>query len=99
MSLTPRRHRNSTRLQLIKARERIGLTRPQLAKKMGQARSYIYKVEVGDNNPGVATILRWLAVLGPEASVELFEPHPLLEQWTGVLGKKVRRSIAQQLVA
>jgi transcriptional regulator with XRE-family HTH domain len=75
------------------------MTRPQLAAKMGRARSYIYKIEIGDIDPGVATIVQWLEALAPEATIEMFQPHPLLEQWTDIVGKQVRRNIAQQLVA
>ena len=75
------------------------MSRPQLAEKMGRARSYIYKIEIGDINPGITTIMDWLEALGPEASIEIFEPHPTLEKWTDVVGKKVRRTIARQLVA
>jgi transcriptional regulator with XRE-family HTH domain len=93
------RTRRPTRPKLVKARERLGMTRPQLAAKLGLARSYVYKIEIGDINPGVATIVEWLKALGPEASIDLFEPHPALKKWTDVVGQKVRRKIAQQLVA
>ena len=91
--------RRSTRPQLIKARERLGMSRPQLAEKIGRARSYIYRIEIGDINPGITTIMDWLEALAPEGSIEMFEPHPALEKWTDVVGKKVRRTLARQLVA
>jgi transcriptional regulator with XRE-family HTH domain len=87
--------RQPTRPKLVKAREKLGMTRPQLAAKMGRARSYIYKIEIGDKNPGIATIVDWLEALGPGATMELFAPHPALKQWSVV----VRRTIARQLVA
>jgi predicted transcriptional regulator len=86
------------RTSLIQAREKVGMTRPQLAERMGRARSYIYKVEVGDNDPGLYTIMDWLDAL-PGASIEMFEPHPLLAKWANVVTPKVRRTIARQLVA
>jgi transcriptional regulator with XRE-family HTH domain len=94
---TPRRPRRSKRPKLIVMRERLGMTRPQLAAKIGRARSHIYKIEIGDINPAPDLIMQWLEALGPEASVEIFEPHPMLAQWKDVLGEKLRRS--QQLVA
>ena len=71
------------------------MTRPQLAAKMGRARSYIYKIEIGDINPGIVTMRAWLEVLGPGATIELFAPHPALAKWNAA----VRRTIARQLVA
>lgn len=71
------------------------MSRPQLAAKMGRARSYVYKIEIGDINPGITTIVDWLEALGPGATIELFAPHPALKKWSVV----VRRTIARQLVA
>jgi transcriptional regulator with XRE-family HTH domain len=91
--LTPRTRRKSPalheptgkiareRTELIRARERMGLTRPQMAEVVGRARSYIYRVEAGIQDPGLATIIAWMGALGPDASLSLFAPHPKLAQW------------------
>ena len=84
------------RTLLIQARESVGMTRPELAKRMGRARSYVYKVEVGDTDPGLNTIMDWLYAL-PGTSIEMFEPHPLVAKWADVVAPKVQRTIAHRL--
>lgn len=66
---------------------------------MGRARSYIFLIETGASDPGLPTMIDWLGVLGPEASIELFEPHPQVAIWSKLLTTKVKRTIAKQLVA
>ena len=60
------------RTQLIRARERLGLTRPQLAKKIGASRANVYRVEIGVSHPSLALMQRWTKALGPGVSMELF---------------------------
>jgi DNA-binding XRE family transcriptional regulator len=60
------------RTALIEARERLGLSRPQLAKEIGVVRSLINKVEMGTQGCGLATMIRWVEALGPTATLELF---------------------------
>jgi transcriptional regulator with XRE-family HTH domain len=83
------------RTKLIAARERLGLTRPQLARRIGLDRSYLYRIETGRYDPGLDTMVAWLKELGPDASIALFEPHPRMGKWAAL----VRKLIAQQLVA
>ena len=64
------------RIPLIEARERIGLSRPQLADEMGVDRGLIHKVEMGKQGCGLATMIRWVDVLGAGATLELFRGPP-----------------------
>ena len=107
--LTPRRRLKSPplheptgriareRTELIRAREALGLNRPQLAEKSGVARSYIYRVEAGVQDPGLQTIIAWMNALGPDASLSWFEPHPKLAQWSALILRNV--VAARQFVA
>jgi hypothetical protein len=75
------------RTELIRAREAMGLNRPQFSEKSGVARSYIYRVEAGVQDPGLQTIIAWMIALGPDASLSWFEPHPKLAQWSALVLK------------
>jgi transcriptional regulator with XRE-family HTH domain len=77
------------RKDLIRAREAMGLNRPQLSEKSGVARSYIYRVEAGVQDPGLQTIIAWMNALGPDASLSWFEPHPKLAQWSALILRNV----------
>jgi len=99
--LTPRRPRKTPALhertgkiayerpELIRAREKLGLSRPQLAEKAGLSRTTIFRGETGVLDPGLNMIVAWLAALGPEASLSLFEPHPKLERWSALFFRDV----------
>ena len=107
--LTPRRqlkspplHQPSGRIarertELIRAREALGLTRPQMSEKSGVDRSYIYRVEAGVLDPGLQTIIAWMNALGPDASLSWFEPHPKLAQWSALILRHI--VAARQFVA
>ena len=60
------------RFQLIRARERLGLNVPELAKKLGVAKPTVYRIEAGISHPSLALMQKWVAELGPGASMELF---------------------------
>lgn len=62
------------RLQLIEARERAGLTRLQLARKLGIVRQVIWRVEEGFTDPAYDTMVRWTEALGAYGRLELFTP-------------------------
>ena len=65
------RHR-AVRIPLIRARERIEKSRPQLADEIGVSRTYLFAVETGGRDPSLATMDRWIKALGPGASMDLF---------------------------
>ena len=60
------------RFQLTRARERLGLTMPELAKRLGVAKPTVYRIEAGIRHPSLALMQKWVAELGPGASMELF---------------------------
>lgn len=65
------RHRG-VRIPLIRARERIEKSRPQLAVEIGVSRTYLFAVETGLRDPSLETMGRWIRALGPGASMDLF---------------------------
>jgi transcriptional regulator with XRE-family HTH domain len=68
---------------LIAARVRVGLTRPKLATMLGFARSYVFRVEVGEIDPDVERMTAWLKALGEGAEPSLFERHRSIAKWAG----------------
>lgn len=71
------------RQALINARERAGLTRPQLASRLKFSRSYVFRVELGEIDPDVARMSAWLKAIGPDADPALFERHRSIAKWGG----------------
>jgi transcriptional regulator with XRE-family HTH domain len=83
------------RTALIAAREALGLNRPQLAAKMGRSRSYVFRVETGVIDPGLATIAAWLKALGRDATIHLFEPHPRVRLWSELVARDIHKVLSQ----
>lgn len=77
------KHNRVPRQGLIAARKAIGLTRPKLADRLGFARSYVFRVELGEIDPDPERLTAWLALLGPTASPALFERHRGIAKWAG----------------
>ena len=65
------RHKR-VRIALIRARESQEKSRPQFAREIGSSRHFVFNVEMGSRNPSIATMQKWLAALGPGASMDLF---------------------------
>jgi DNA-binding XRE family transcriptional regulator len=65
--------RLGSRRALIQAREKLGMTRVELAAELGIDRTVIYKVEVGIQDTTVGLMRRWADALGG-ASFDLFKP-------------------------
>jgi DNA-binding XRE family transcriptional regulator len=65
------RHR-AVRIPLIRAREKMEKSRPQLAAEIGVSRTYLFAVETGLRDPSLATMDKWIRALGPGASMDLF---------------------------
>jgi transcriptional regulator with XRE-family HTH domain len=82
-----RKYQKFERQALIEAREKLGLSRPELAKKVGVARTFLWRVEIGEEDPSLSVLVKWLDALGPEASIRLFEPLPKLSAWAAVLSR------------
>jgi transcriptional regulator with XRE-family HTH domain len=60
------------RTTLIRARELLGLTRPELAKRVGITREFVYCVESGQRDPSLPTMQRWVKALGQFGTMDLF---------------------------
>jgi ribosome-binding protein aMBF1 (putative translation factor) len=59
------------RTQLVKARERLGWSGAQLAKKIGTNKSTVYRIEAGIGHPSLALMQKWVKAL-PGANMEMF---------------------------
>jgi transcriptional regulator with XRE-family HTH domain len=84
------------RKKLIAAREALGLNRPQMAAAMGRSRSFVYRVETGVIDPAMASIAVWLRVLGPHASIRLFEPHPRVRLWRELAARDLHKIFSEE---
>ena len=62
------------RTKLIKARERRGVSRIDLAERLGMTRQYVMRVEDGLRNPSHETMVRWADALG--ISMDKFRDAP-----------------------
>jgi transcriptional regulator with XRE-family HTH domain len=61
------------RAGLKDARLRAGLTQAELARRVGISRHFVLEVENGHRDAGYATMMKWVHVLGPEGSLDLFQ--------------------------
>jgi DNA-binding XRE family transcriptional regulator len=91
----PRTKRRQTlkgfeRKALIAAREKLGVTRPALAKRLGVSRTFVFRIEVGEMDPKPELIVRWLDLLGPNVTVAVFEPLPKLRAWSDLTSRAQR---------
>ena len=50
------------------------------AKMLGITRLHMTSIEVGRRRPSLELALRWLALLAPEARIEMFGTLPVLEE-------------------
>jgi len=60
------------RVGLIRAREDMGMTRPELGEKIGLCRSSVFKHEIGQSTPSIEHMVKWVEALGPGAGLDLF---------------------------
>jgi DNA-binding XRE family transcriptional regulator len=60
------------RMQLIRARERLGLFQHELARKIGASPVTVSRVETGVRHPSLALMQRWAKALGPDVSLDIF---------------------------
>ena len=67
------------RKDLIRAREQLGLARPEFAKAIKVSRHFVYSVETGLRDPSLEIVRRWVEALGPGATMDLFKQSPLSE--------------------
>jgi ribosome-binding protein aMBF1 (putative translation factor) len=62
--------------QLVDARERIGLTQTELAKRMGTTQPAIARFEGGDSDPRLSTVERYARIVGVDLAPEARELEP-----------------------
>jgi DNA-binding XRE family transcriptional regulator len=73
MSGFKKKPRLGSRRALIQAREKLGMTRAELAAEIGVERTVIHRVEGGDRDTTVELMRRWADALGG-VSFDLFKP-------------------------
>jgi DNA-binding XRE family transcriptional regulator len=58
-----------------------GMLQRDFAKqKLGVSRLHMLSIEMGRRTPSVELALRWLALLAPEARLDMFGPLPVVEE-------------------
>ena len=71
MSL-PRQRLYDQRKGLIRARELMGMSRPELAERLGFSKHFVFAVESGIRSPCLKNMRRWVDALGHYGTLELF---------------------------
>lgn len=56
------------------------LMQRDFAAQLGITRLHMTSIEMGRRTPSVELALRWLALLAPEARLEMFGPLPVVEE-------------------
>jgi DNA-binding XRE family transcriptional regulator len=57
-----------------------GLMQRDFAAQLGITRLHMTSIEMGRRTPSVELALRWLALLAPQARLEMFGPLPVVEE-------------------
>ena len=57
-----------------------GMMQRDFAAKIGITRLHLTSIEMGRRAPSLELALRWLAVLAPEARLDMFGPLPVVEE-------------------
>ena len=57
-----------------------GMFQKDFAKMLGVTRLHMTAVEMGRRTPSMELALRWVAVLAPEARMDMFGPLPVVEE-------------------
>ena len=86
------------RKDLIRAREQLGLQRPEFAKAIKASRHFVFSVETGLRDPSLEIVRRWVEALGPGATMDLFKQPPLSEPLVKQLRAKRRILQADQRI-
>jgi transcriptional regulator with XRE-family HTH domain len=75
------------KLDLIAAREKRypHVTGDAFATMLGITRLHMISVERGRRTPSADLVLRWLALLAPDATLEMFGDLPLVEKRLSIL--------------
>jgi DNA-binding XRE family transcriptional regulator len=69
-------------VELIRLRQELfpGMKQRDFAAKLGITRLHMTSIEVGRRRASIELTLRWLALLGPRARIEMFGTLPVLEE-------------------
>jgi transcriptional regulator with XRE-family HTH domain len=86
----------SDRVDLIAARERLGLSRRELGKAIGVVYPMIFRVETGQQDPSLAVMRRWVEALGPSVTLDLFRQPPVAEPVSLRLDRQQRKFASQK---
>jgi DNA-binding XRE family transcriptional regulator len=84
---------------LICAREHLGMTRAQLADKLGIDRTFVFRIEAGQLDPRLDTMEDWIKVLAPHASPQFFFPAARPYGHRGQRPRRDRNSSREQQTA
>jgi DNA-binding XRE family transcriptional regulator len=57
-----------------------GMTQDEFAKRLGITRLHLISIERGRRRPSTELVLRWLALLAPQARLSMFGDLPLVEE-------------------
>ena len=63
------------------------MTQGDFAKLLGITRLHVLSIERGRRRPSMELILRWLALLAPEARLDMFGDLPVVERRIRMLGQ------------
>ena len=75
--------------ELMRVRRALypGMMQKDFAAKLGITRLHMTSVEMGRRRPSLDLTLRWLALLAPEARLEMFGGLPVVEERVRALRK------------
>ena len=82
----PKSHKRPPRrpplLELIRVRRMKypHMMQVDFAKRLGITRLHMTAIEMGRRTPSTELALRWLALLAPQARLDMFGPLPVIEQ-------------------
>jgi len=67
-------------LMALRQQKYPGMMQRDFAAKIGITRLHLTSIEMGRRAPSLELALRWLAVLAPEARLDMFGPLPVVEE-------------------
>jgi DNA-binding XRE family transcriptional regulator len=63
------------------------MTQADFAMRLGITRLHVLSIERGRRRPSMELVLRWMALLGPEARLDMFGDLPVIERRIRMLGR------------
>jgi DNA-binding XRE family transcriptional regulator len=74
-------------LVALREKKYPNLMQRDFAQKLGITRLHMTSIERGRRTPSVELALRWLALLAPEARLDMFGPLPVIEERVRLIKK------------